>query len=69
MARFIFISLYDEFCHGQRLLVANLKKHGHVANLVCFKTYKQVPLDECGEVYEGAHIQVYPDGDYINSYS
>ena len=69
MARLLFTSMYDEFCHGQRILVANLKRHGHCVNLVCFKQYKQVPLSEVGDIYDGAHIQVYPDGDYVNSYA
>ena len=69
MARIIFISLYDEFCHGIRLLVANLKKHKHTVNLICFKRYMQVPIAEVKELYDGMHIQVLPDGDYVNSYS
>jgi radical SAM superfamily enzyme YgiQ (UPF0313 family) len=69
MARFIFISLYDEFAPGMRTLVATLKRAGHFAALVCFKSYGQQPLKEVGEFYEGMHIQVLPCGDFVNAYS
>lgn len=70
MARIAFITLYDEFAHGTRILVANLKKHGHFACMICFKSYSQEPLSNVKELYDGMHIQVLPcTGDNINAYS
>lgn len=69
MARFVFISLYDEFSPGIRTLIATLKRAGHFAALICFKSYSQYPLDDVKEFYEGMHIQVLPCGDFVNSYS
>jgi len=69
MARFVFISLYDEYALGIRSLVATLKKAGHFAALLCFKSYNQTPLSLVKEHYEGMHIQVHPSGDYVNAYS
>ena len=69
MARFVFISLYDEYALGMRSLVATLKKAGHFAALLCFKSYNQTPLSLVKEYYEGIHIQVHPSGDYVNAHS
>jgi len=69
MARFVFISLYDEYALGMRSLVATLKKAGHFAALICFKSYNQTPLPLVKEYYEGMHIQVHPSGDYVNAHS
>lgn len=69
MARFLFISLYDEFAPGVRTLVSTLKRDGHDAWLVCFKSYSQTPLEKVEDYYEGMHIEVLPSGDHVNSYS
>ncbi len=69
MARFVFLSLYDEFAPGVRSLVANLKRAGHFAALICFKSYDQTPIENVTEFYEGMHIEVLPSGDNVNSYS
>jgi len=73
MARFAIITLYDEFAHGTRILIANLKKHGHFACMIVFKSYSAEPLESARNVYkhlyEPMHIQVQPNGDYVNAYS
>lgn len=69
MARFVFISLYDEFSPGIRILVSTLKQAGHFAALICFKSYGQYPLKDVKELYEGMHVQVLPYGDFVNAYS
>jgi radical SAM superfamily enzyme YgiQ (UPF0313 family) len=69
MARFVFISLYDEFAPGARTLLSTLKKAGHFAVLICYKSYTQTPIEEVTEFYQGMHIEVLPSGDHINSYS
>ncbi len=69
MARFVFVSLYDEFTPGVRTIIATLKRAGHFAALIAFKSYTQTPLSEVTEFYEGMHIQVLPTGDHVNSYA
>ncbi|MBN1901379.1 radical SAM protein [Candidatus Sumerlaeota bacterium] len=69
MARIVFISLYDEFAPGVRILVATLKQAGHFAAMISFKSYGQYPLKDIKELYEGMHIQALPSGDYVNAYS
>ena len=69
MARMVLVSLYDEHCHGLRLLTARLKAAGHQADIICFKQYTQRPVEKVHEVWDECHVQVLPDGDYVNSYS
>jgi radical SAM superfamily enzyme YgiQ (UPF0313 family) len=69
MARIVFITLYDELCNGVRLLKAGLRRAGHQAYLVCWKQYTQTPIEQVQHFYDGMHIEVYPKGDMVNSYS
>lgn len=69
MAHLVFVSLYDEYCHGMRLLTAELKAAGHQANLICFKQFRQMPVAKAHEVWDECHVLVFPDGDTINAYS
>ncbi|MBE7560254.1 B12-binding domain-containing radical SAM protein [bacterium] len=51
MANIVLISLYDRNAYAQRLMSANLKKHGHRCHLVFLKRYEtdwsyQLQLDE-----------------------
>ena len=39
MATIAFVSLYDRNAHGQRLMSANLKRHGHQCHIVFLKRY------------------------------
>lgn len=69
MAHIVFVSLYDEYCHGMRMLTAGLKAAGHRADLICFKQYTERPLADVGDPGEGSHIEVRPSGDFVNSFS
>lgn len=69
MAHVVFVSLYDEYCHGMRMLISELKEAGHQADLVCFKQYTNLPIAEAEEVTPECHIEVSPSGDFVNSYS
>lgn len=43
MAQIMFISLYDRNAYGQRLMSANLKRHGHLCDMVFLKRYDTRP--------------------------
>ena len=39
VADIVFISLYDRNAYGQRLMSANLKRHGHRCHMIFLKRY------------------------------
>jgi anaerobic magnesium-protoporphyrin IX monomethyl ester cyclase len=43
MATIVFVSLYDRNAHGQRLMSANLKRHGHTCHIIFLKRYDSTP--------------------------
>lgn len=46
MANIVFISLYDRNAYGQRLMSANLKRHGHRCHMIFLKRYDTNPTYE-----------------------
>lgn len=46
MANVVFISLYDRNAYGQRLMSANLKRHGHRCHMIFLKRYDTNPTYE-----------------------
>lgn len=62
VARITILSLYDEYCLGARQLIANLRRAGHEADLVCLKAYGKQLIDKEQEVSPDWQIQVMPDG-------
>ena len=52
MAQVLFISLYDRNAYGQRLMCANLKRHGHMCDMVFLKRYDTKPTTTIMEVAE-----------------
>lgn len=62
MARFLFITLYDEYCLGARQLVANLRAGGHEAFLLCMKQYGKKTLADGENPEPEWQIELLPNG-------
>lgn len=50
MARVVFISLYDRNAYGQRIMCANLKRHGHDCRMIFLKRYVLEPAAVLADV-------------------
>jgi radical SAM superfamily enzyme YgiQ (UPF0313 family) len=62
MARFLLITLYNEFNLGVRQLVSELRSEGHEAYLLCLKQYRKKDLAPDEEWYPDWQTELTPDG-------
>ncbi|MGC8740197.1 MAG: B12-binding domain-containing radical SAM protein [Candidatus Sumerlaeaceae bacterium] len=62
MARFLLITLYNEFNLGVRQLVSELRAEGHEAYLLCLKQYRKKDLAPDEEWYPDWQTELTPSG-------
>jgi radical SAM superfamily enzyme YgiQ (UPF0313 family) len=63
MAKFLFITLYDEYCLGVRQLMAELRAAGHEAWLLCMKQYGKKVLRSGEEAPAEWQVELLPSGE------